>query len=462
MNQLKRKGEFSGRISSVAGQIVTVSCISQSSIPAQHTLLVSDNGVFLEVYSYEDEVTLNCLLLSAVSTVARGMEVYSTGSTLTVPVGECVLGRVIDIFGDPQMIDTPLECENRRSIYSVARATGGSGAQSLEIIETGIKAIDLFTPFFKGSKVGIVGGAGVGKTVLITEILRNVTESSNAVSVFSGVGERTREAHELYLALKDRNALEKTVLVLGQMGENAAIRFRTAWAGVALAEYFRDSGNPVLFFVDNVFRFAQAGTELSSILGRLPSELGYQSTLESEIATFESRLASSEKASLSSVQSVYVPADELGDPAVATIMSHLDTVIVLDRDLAQRGIYPPVEPLKSSSALLKADTVSSDHYDAYTGALETLSKYNDLSRIVSVVGEAELSALDRLIYNRGIKIRNYLSQPLFTVENQSWRKGIYVPLKDAVSDMLAILEGKFDDKDPKDLKYIGSLSGSQL
>lgn len=309
--------------------------------------------------------------------------------------------------------------------------------------------------------MGIVGGAGVGKTVLLTELMHNVTLEgrSEAVSVFTGLGERIREGHELWKELSDAGVLEKTVLLMSQMNENAAVRFRTAWAGAAIAEYFRDEvGRDVLFFVDNVFRFIQAGSELSTLLGQLPSELGYQSTMESEISQFENRLSSTENAAITSIQNVYVPADELSDPAVTTIMSHLDAVVVLSREIASGGLYPAIDPLRSSSSFLKKAYVGEKHFKIASKAREVLAKQKRLSKIVAVVGEAELSVEDRRQYQRGRKLKNYLSQPFFVTEKQSWRKGVYVSREQTLKDVQAIMEGKVDDKEARQLRYVGSLN----
>ncbi len=451
---------FVGWVASVKGQIVNIEYDSGENLPSYKTILtaVKNNRVHLEVVGFGASNTIHCLLLTPRSWLKRGMKVVSAQKTLSVPVGDYVLGKAFNLFGQVEegAEANALQHMDKWSIYDARLPENWQNTQE-EIIETGIKAIDLLTPFFGGSKVGIVGGAGVGKTVLMTELMRNVAHKYKGISVFSGIGERIREAHELYTALHERGVADKTVMILGQMGENAAVRFRSAWAGATLAEYFRDQGKPVLFFVDNVFRFIQAGSELSTLLERLPSELGYQSTLESEVADFENRLSSNSEASITSIQNVYVPADEVSDPAVSTIMSHLDTVIMLDRAVAQKGIYPPLNPLRCSSSFLNREFVGDQHYEVNARALELLGKHKELEKIVAVVGESELSAEDRQHYQRGQKLRNYLSQPFFSVEDQSWRKGVYVPREKTIADVEVILNGEFDDTDAEKLKYIGSL-----
>lgn len=451
---------FRGTIRSVRGQVVKISFAQTNCLPQPHELLTSveDESVKIEVYTYAGRHLFYGLLLSPQEALRRGMEVIGTGDTLTIPASEQILGRVLNVFGQAQIGD-PLVVEQQRSIYETASSYAEIKV-SQEVIETGIKPIDLFLPVVKGGKLGIVGGAGVGKTVLMTELIHNITRSvEGAVSVFTGLGERIREGHELWQELEKAGVMSKTVMIIGQMNENAAVRFRTAWAGAAIAEYFRDElGRDVLLFVDNVFRFIQAGTELATLLEQLPSELGYQATMESEVAAFESRLSSTEKAAITSVQNVYVPADELSDPAVATIMGHLDTVLVLSREVASEGLYPAIDPLRSSTSFLKEEYVGEKHVQIAAKALELLSKQKRLSKIVAVVGESELSTNDRRDYQRGRKLRNYLSQPFFTTEKQSWRKGVYVGREQMLKDVQAIIVGKADQIEARQLRYIGTLN----
>jgi len=334
----EKDNRFKGKISAVRGQIVEVFC-DLGDLPSLQEILTSEENeeVKLEVFSYRSGNIILCLNLTAKNWLYRGMIIVQTGKSLTIPVGRSVLGRVMNLFGEPQDGGEPFT----------------NFKPMAEIVETGIKQIDFFTPFIKGGKIGFIGGAGVGKTVLMTELLRNITFNHEGVSVFAGIGERIREGKELYEALKRSGVISKVSLIFAQMNENAAIRFRIAAAAATLSEYFRDiEKTDVLFFVDNVFRFIQAGNEVSTLLGMIPSELGYQATMSSEIASLENRLVSTENASITSVQTVYVPADELSDPAVVTIMGHLDSVLVLSRDIAQKGRYPPIDILKSSSTLL--------------------------------------------------------------------------------------------------------------
>lgn len=456
---------FRGVVRSVRGQIVEVKYFDEATLPQRFEVLTSaeNEKVKLEVHAFTVRSSIHCLSLTPRAWLKRGMEVVSTATTLTIPVGKEVLGHVINLFGEAQdpvpdgagRVD--LAKLERRPIYESAPKYGLVKA-STEVIETGIKAVDLFVPLVKGSSVGIVGGAGVGKTVLMTEILHNVTPRQQGVSVFCGVGERIREGHELWLALREGKILDQAVLIFGQMNENAAVRFRTAWAGARLAEYFRDEQNrDVFFFIDNIYRFIQAGSELATLLEQVPSELGYQATLETEVANFENRLSSSENAAITSVQNVYVPADELSDPAVVTVMGHLDSVVVLSREIAQEGFYPPVDPLYSSSVFMQESVLGAEHFSIVTEALELLNKHARLKRIVAIVGEAELSSGDRKIYQRGEKLRSYLSQPFFATENQSWQEGVYVEKIDTLADVKAILAGQLDEVEAAKLKNIGRL-----
>ncbi len=416
------------------------------------------------------------------------MTVIGSGSDLKVPVGRNVLGRVIDLFGIPRDNAGPINPEKKTSIYS--KVPPLNIVQShYQILETGIKAIDFLTPIQRGGKVGFIGGAGVGKTILLTELMHNITlgqaakntsgvgfvpldafspevksrEVKQIYSVFAGVGERIREGQELYERLKQSGVLPTTILVLGQMNENAAIRFRVALAAVAEAEYFRDQlKSDVLFFIDNMFRFVQAGAEVATLLGTIPSEQAYQATLQTEVSTLEDRLIPTTNGSITSFQNVYVPADEITDAGVVAVMSFLDNAIVLSRSVAQKGIYPPIDLFQSSSSTSSKAFLGEVHFKALTEFQKLLENYNKLSHIVAIVGEEELSAENRILYNRTKKIINYLTQPFFTTERQTGRKGAYVPKDTAVNDIEVILSGKLDNTPADKFMYIGSLAEAKI
>jgi F-type H+-transporting ATPase subunit beta len=455
---------FRGRIRGVRGQIVEVAYDNDDILPKFFEILTSPENpkVKLEVYAYSHDNMLYCLSLSNRSLLYRDMPIITTGAPLVIPAGDAVLGRVFNLFGEPVDNKGPIENVQYVPIYK-EKGKSEDVVTSQEIIETGIKELDFFTPFVKGGKVGFVGGAGVGKTVLQTELLHNITFKHEGVSMFAGIGERIREGHELMKALEDSKVISRVALVFGQMNENAIIRFRVAWAAATLAEYFRDvQKKDVLLFADNVYRFIQAGAEVSAVLGSIPSELGYQATLETEISNFENRLVSTKNGSITSCQTVYVPADELSDVGVAAILSHLDAQVILSRDRASRGFYPPIDPLVSSSSTLNKKIVGEKHYEMATRALETLNNHQRLSRIVAIVGEAELSPADQLVYQRAKKLINYMTQPFYTTEAQTAKKGVFVNRGDMVNDVEAILTGKVDKVPDDKLMYIGTLTEAQV
>jgi F-type H+-transporting ATPase subunit beta len=383
-----------GRIRGVMGQIVRIECDGEYRPKLRELLTCEDNpSIRLETYAYEDDDKLFCLLLSDVEEIERGTRVHSTGTQITVPVAKAVLGRIIDLYGAPIDGRGPLPRAETRPVYRSHEMTKGAQVvRPTEVQETGIKTIDFFAPLLRGGKMALVGGAGVGKTTLQTEILRNVVYDGTGVSVFAGIGERIREGHALWESLEEHDVLERTALIFGHISKNAAVRSLTSASAASLVEYFRDEEETdVLFFVDNVFRFLQAGSELSTLLSELPSEFGYQPTLQSEIANFENRLYSTKAAAVTSVQTVYVPADEFGNPAVSATMPHMDAVVILDRDMTYEGRFPAVNPFESVSSALNPEMVGEDHYMAATNAVELLNQYKQLSRIVSIVGEEELS-----------------------------------------------------------------------
>jgi F-type H+-transporting ATPase subunit beta len=413
----------------------------------------------MEVYTSASPNSFFCLALTSVSKLHHGSVVVNTGQPIKIPVGKELLGRVIDTLGEPQ--DGLGEIKTKEEKPIIARDISFSSVHiPNEILETGIKAIDFFTPIIKGGKVGLFGGAGVGKTVLLSEIIHNVVilHPEKNVSVFTGVGERTREGEELYATLKESKVMDSVSLIYGSMGENPAIRFRTAFTGVTLAEYFRDTlGKDVLFFIDNVFRFAQSGYELSTLMNAIPSEGGYQSTLTSEMASFHERLVSTEKNAITTFEAIYVPADDMTDSGVQAIFPYLDSGIILSRAVYQEGRFPAVDILSSTSSALNPDNVGEVHYQTAIDAQALLKKATALERVVSLIGESELSTEDQTVYKRSKMLKNYMTQNFTVVETQTEKKGVYVPLKETVLDMKAILEGKVDQLKPEDLLFIGTL-----
>ena len=400
----------------------------------------------LEVEQHLGANTVRTVALDSTDGLKRGMEVINTGAPISVPVGEKVLGRLISVTGD--MIDGKgqLPADIRR--YSIHRAAPQFKDQSTkaEVFETGIKVIDLICPFIKGGKIGLFGGAGVGKTVIVMELIRNVAQEHGGVSVFAGVGERTREGNDLYQEMSESGVLDKTALVFGQMNEPPGARLRVALTGLSIAEYFRDEEKKdVLLFVDNIFRFTQAGSEVSALLGRIPSAVGYQPTLATEMGELQERITSTKSGSITSVQAVYVPADDLTDPAPATTFAHLDSTVVLARSLAELGIYPAVDPLDSSSTALSPEIVGKEHYEIARGVQKILQRYKDLQDIIAILGMEELSDQDRLTVSRARKIQKFLSQPFFVAEAFTGAPGKYVSLKETLRGFKEIIDGKHDD-----------------
>ena len=389
--------QFVGRVYGVQGQIVLVHCESEYR-PALLELLSAEGveGVQLEVHSYSSRDLLCCLLLSSKEDVARNMRIVSEGTTLSIPIGKCVLGRAINLYGLPVDGGEMLEYTDSRPINPIARTAALKSKKERKLLETGIKIIDFFAPLIEGGRLGLVGGAGVGKTALLTEMIRNLNKDHKNVTIFTGIGERIREGFELWELLQKTGELAKSALIVAHINENAAIRFKVGAAAVTLAEYFRDEEKTnVLFFVDNIFRFVQAGNELSTLLEEIPSEFGYQSTLQTQIAQFENRLVSTDKNSITSIQTVYVPADELTDPSVAAATPYFEAIVVLSRDLSQEGRYPAIDILKSKSLALDRTFITEQHFGCYA-AIGALTQYERLARIVTVIGESELSAQDRL------------------------------------------------------------------
>lgn len=448
-----------GKVVGVRGQVVEVSFVSEK--PSIHDVLVlKDNpNIKLEVYSSTSSDIFYCLTLTSMSSIKRGDLVIDTGEPVQFPVGDSLLGRSVDLFGNPHDGGPPVKNVSMAPIHK--RIVSDNTVITNEILETGIKVVDLFVPLIKGEKMGLFGGAGVGKTLLLSEILNNVVVSAkkhDSVSIYSGVGERAREGFELYEALKKTGALQYSSLVIGPMGENPAFRFLSAYSAVTLAEHFRDNEQKnVLFFLDNIFRFAQAGNELSILTNTIPSEDGYQATLESEMANLHERLTSRKSGVLTSIEAVYVPADDLLDHGVQAIFPYLDSVLILSRDVYQQGILPAVDILESTSAALNPKVVGQAHYDVALEAKSVVKKSTSLERIVSLVGEAELSTEDRTIFQRGRKIKNYMTQRFFVAANQKGEPGKYVPVKSTISDVKSILDGKWDGVPEDKFLFIGSL-----
>ncbi len=446
-----------GQIDSVKGQVAKIK-LSSDKVPLYHEILAVDKdpNTKLEVYILSKDY-VDCLILTDTKKLFRGQKVISTDYQLSIPVGNALLGRIINLFGEPQDNKGDIKISSVMPIYSKPPILSTLSSKS-EFLQTGVKAIDFLTPLKKGGKNGFIGGAGVGKTVIITEILHNITKYHKGISVFAGVGERIREAQELYQLLQQSGILQNTAMVIGQMNENAAIRFKVALAAATVAEYFRDQGKKdVLFFIDNIFRFLQAGNEVSALLGSLPSEQGYQSTMQTELSNLEDRLLSNNNGSISSIQTIYVPSDELTDAAVVTAMSFLDTAVILSRSVAQLGLYPPIDIGQSSSSTNNKFFIGDEHYDTYTHFREQFENYDRLSHIVSIVGEAELSAEEQSLFNRTKMVINYLTQPFFTTEVNTGRKGVYVTREQTVKDIKMILSGAMDEVPPEKLLYIGSL-----
>lgn len=459
-----------GKISQVIGPVVDIDFSSDNEkekLPAINNALkvaVGEESLILEVAQHLGSGQLRAIAMDSTDGLKRGMEVIDTGAPILVPVGQAALGRMFDVLGNS--IDGKGEVKNEK-YYPIHREAPGFSEQATEarIFETGIKVIDLICPFLAGGKVGLFGGAGVGKTVLIQELIRNIAQEHGGFSVFAGVGERTREGNDLYNEMVDSGVLDKTSLVFGQMNEPPGARQRVALSGLAMAEYFRDEeGKDVLFFVDNIFRFTQAGSEVSALLGRIPSAVGYQPTLAEDMGKLQERITSTKKGSITSVQAVYVPADDLTDPAPATTFAHLDSTVVLSRAISEIGIYPAVDPLDSNSTIMDPKIVGEDHYQVAREVQRVLQKYKDLQDIIAILGMEELSDEDKIIVNRARKIQQFLSQPFFVAEQFTGASGKYVPLKETIRGFKEILEGKHDDKPEAEFYMKGGIDevGSQL
>lgn len=434
-----------GKIVEVSSSVVDVYFEQLPKIKNALKVTIDDKEYTMEVAEHIGDNIVRCLMLGKSEGLYRGQEVVDTGDTIMVPVGEATLGRMFNCLGEVIDDKTELQDPVKHSIFrdppkfSEQKPIG-------EILETGIKVIDLLEPYPKGGKIGLFGGAGVGKTVLIQELMHNIATQADGYSIFAGVGERSREGNDLWREMKESGVIDNTALVFGQMNEAPGVRMRVPLTGLTMAEYFRDEKNKdVLLFIDNIFRFVQAGSEVSTLLGHMPSAVGYQPTLANEMGALQERIASTKHGSVTSVQAVYVPADDLSDPAPATTFTHLDATTVLSRKIAEQGIYPAVDPLNSTSRILEADIVGDLHYRVARAVQETLEKYNELQDIIAILGMDELSDEDKKTVNRARKIQKFLSQPFFVGEKFTGIEGTYVPLKDTIEGFRAIVDGEMDD-----------------
>ncbi len=455
----EREAVAEGWITAIRGPVVDVA-FPRGHLPAlRQALLVprEEKDLVLEVAQHLGDSTVRTIAMDSTDGLRRGDKVLDTGGPITVPVGPGILGRMFDLLGNP-IDNLPPPPANKR--YPIHRDPPPLEELSVEdeILETGIKVIDLMAPIPKGGKVGLFGGAGVGKTVLIMELIRAIAYEHKGYSVFAGVGERSREGNELYLEMKRAGVLPNTVLVYGQMNEPPGARFRVGLAGVTMAEYFRDEeGKDVLLFIDNIFRFAQAGSEVSALLGRMPSEVGYQPTLATDIAELQERIASTRRGSITSIQAIYVPADDFTDPAPATVFAHLDAIIVLTRELAEKGVYPAVDPLQSDSRLMDPRLLSPEHYEVAQKTRAILQRYQDLQDIIAIMGMEELSEEDQITVFRARKIQRFMAQPFHVAEHFTGRKGAYVPLEETVRGFKMIVEGELDEVPEPAFYMVGTI-----
>ena len=452
----KSPTKTTGKIIQIVGVVIDVEFSGK--LPAIYDALevkLDKQTLVLEVAQHLSKNTVRAVAMGPTDGLTRGTPVASTGAPISVPVGDATLGRMFNVVGEP-VDGKPAPVAKRSSIHAKAPSLEDQSGKT-EIFETGIKVIDLICPIAKGGKVGLFGGAGVGKTVFITELINNIAKFHKGKSVFAGVGERTREGNDLYYEMKESGVLDKTALVFGQMNEPPGARLRVGFSGLTIAESFREQGNDVLLFIDNIFRFTQAGAEVSALLGRMPSAVGYQPNLATEMGRLQERIASTKKGSVTSVQAVYVPADDLTDPAPATTFAHLDSTVVLSRALTELGLYPAVDPLDSSSTLLDPEIVGKEHYETAREVQRILQRYKDLQDIIAILGMEELSDEDKKLVNRARRIQRFLTQPFFVGEVFTNIPGQYVPLKDTIKGFKEILEGKHDDKNEQDFYMKGTI-----
>ena len=451
-----------GKIVQVIGAVVDVE-FPRDAIPHVYDALkLDENGLTLEVQQLLGDGVVRTIAMGSSDGLKRSMSVSNTGAPITVPVGKGTLGRIVDVLGTPVDEAGPIDTDKSRAIHQTAPKFDELSSTT-ELLETGIKVIDLLCPFAKGGKVGLFGGAGVGKTVNMMELINNIAKAHSGLSVFAGVGERTREGNDFYHEMKDSNVLDKVAMVYGQMNEPPGNRLRVALTGLTMAEYFRDEkdengkGRDVLFFVDNIYRYTLAGTEVSALLGRMPSAVGYQPTLAEEMGRLQERITSTQTGSITSIQAVYVPADDLTDPSPATTFAHLDATVVLSRDIASLGIYPAVDPLDSTSRQLDPMVLGQEHYDVARGVQSTLQKYKELRDIIAILGMDELSDEDKLTVMRARKIQRFLSQPFHVAEVFTGSPGKYVPLRDTIAGFKAILNGEYDHLPEQAFYMVGGI-----
>mgnify|MGYP003632750844 CR=1 FL=1 len=445
-----------GYINQIIGAVVDIE-FPRDSVPKVYDALnVKESNLTLEVQQQMGDGVVRAIAMGVTEGLKRGAEVLNTGKPIQVPVGEETLGRIMDVLGNPIDEKGAIGEKEKRSIHNTPPAFVDQSSE-IEILETGIKVIDLICPFVKGGKVGLFGGAGVGKTVNMMELIRNIAAEHSGYSVFAGVGERTREGNDFYHEMKDSNVLDKISLVYGQMNEPPGNRLRVALTGLTMAEKFRDEGRDVLFFVDNIYRYTLAGTEVSALLGRMPSAVGYQPTLAEEMGKLQERITSTKTGSITSIQAVYVPADDLTDPSPATTFSHLDSTVVLSIQIAELGIYPAVDPLDSTSRQLDPLVIGQEHYDVARKVQQILQRYNELKDIIAILGMDELSEEDKLTVSRARKIQKFLSQPFFVAEVFTGAPGKYVPLKETIKSFKAISEGEYDHLPEQAFYMVGSI-----
>ena len=454
-------GNNKGKIAQIIGPVVDVE-FQPENLPAIYNAVTIKNkekdiNLVLEVAQQLGDSVVRCVAMSATDGLVRGMETVDTGNPITVPVGEKSLGRIMDLLGNPVDTGGAIDSEFHSPIHRPAPSYEDQESSST-LFETGLKVIDLLEPYVKGGKIGLFGGAGVGKTVLIMELINNIAKQHGGLSVFAGVGERTREGNDLWLEMKESGVIDKTVLVFGQMNEPPGARLRVGLSALTQAEFFRDKrGQDVLLFVDNVFRFTQAGSEVSALLGRMPSAVGYQPTLSTEMGNMQERITSTKKGSITSVQAIYVPADDITDPAPATTFSHLDATTVLSRQIAELGIYPAVDPLDSTSRILDPRVIGDEHYSVARNVQGILQKYKDLQDIIAILGMEELSDEDKLTVTRARKIQKFLSQPFFVAEQFTGTPGKYVKLEETIRSFKEVIEGKHDDVPEQAFYMVGDI-----
>ena len=448
-----------GKVVQVIGAVVDIRFEKDNLPNLLNAIEIELNGKKLvcEVAQHIGDDVVRCIAMSSTDGLVRGTDAINTGAPITVPVGRNTLGRIFNLLGEPVDNKPAPETKERWAIHREAPSYEEQTASN-EVLETGIKVIDLICPYLKGGKIGLFGGAGVGKTVLIQELINNVANQHGGISVFTGVGERTREGNDLYNEMTESGVIDKTVLVYGQMNEPPGARMRVGLSGLTMAEYFRDvEGQDVLLFIDNIFRFTQAGSEVSALLGRMPSAVGYQPTLATEMGALQERITSTHKGSITSVQAVYVPADDLTDPAPATTFAHLDATTVLSRSISSLGIYPAVDPLDSTSRILSPDIVGREHYETARAVQNILQRYTELQDIIAIMGMDELSDEDKLIVARARKIQRFLSQPFSVAEQFTGMKGKYVPIKETIRGFMEIIEGMHDELSESAFLFVGTI-----